>query len=495
MKRSFLATCALMGASAFFLTSATSCDLDGNDLGKYIGPDTIGGIVNGMAGCPNLEAQYQEALNSEGELISIDQLKQGMADGTVGFSMAMLLNKSGVNKLFAAATDFKYEIDVSVAKVILKLPTIQLDGCPKDQLIKLLEDVQKDSAFYNSYYADQIRQNNEISCITMDLPVQVKSLISDTTYGVKVALPIYGKIKGDNPSNAEDYAKGLRTSIFADLKHAQLIDFAGIPQAAIDIINLAWQQFVSNQFRNVSLFDIGAWNVGNGDIKLIAGAPIVKSDSKAIQLGVYSNVVYARNSTTAIDYAFPDNADVGLNIHPDLIRGLLARMMKEGHITSDAKLENNDFKVTMTNIAKEYPENILLTYDWYNQNPQNWGKYFSLAFRLWSNSSICGYVDLIAGLNAEITEKKFSIGVGNVHAGKSDGTMSLFAAGINAITDSAFFHGILDYTTVSFNFNEIGVSTKKEDESGESLKNAEMGALKFTIDGNGISLFLNFVDL
>ena len=70
----------------------------------------------------------------------------------------------------------------------------------------------------------------------------------------------------------------------------------------------------------------------------------------------------------------------------------------------------------------------------------------------------------------------------------------MVGSAINAVTQTDFFKGILDYSTISFNFNEIGVSDNKNDENS-GMSKTEMGALKFTIDGNGISLFLNFVDL
>ena len=499
MKNKFLATCATIGIAALSFISLSSCDEGSmNAFLSSLNDQNIANLIDAYNGCPNLQSQYEQAVQEEGQLITIQELKQGMENNTVGFSMAMLLNKSGVNKLFEKATDWsKFTYGTNGVNVTLKLPTINLDGCPQDVLTNLMTELQGDT-----YYASQIRERNEISCITMDLPISVSYLVGNYEFSAKVGLPIYGKIKGDDPNNAEDYAKGLRTAIFADLKHAQMVDlqlgglnplYSNVIQTAI---NLAWQHFISKEFRNYALFDIGAWEVGNKEIKMIAGAPIVNSRSKTIQLGMYSNVVSAKNSRTAIDDAFPDNADIGLNIHPDLIRGLIARMMREGHIKSDVTQDTNNFMVTMPNIADEYPETEMLKYDWYNEDPQGWGKYFSMAFRMWSNntSMMCGYIDLIAGLNAEITENKFEIGIGNVHAGKSSGGMTLVATAINTVTQSDFFQGVLDYTKISFNFNEIEVSGTQNDETGSNMQKQEMGAMKFTIDGNGISLFLNFMD-
>ena len=499
MKNRFLATCATTGIAALAFTSLSSCDeASMNYFFASLSSQNIVEMLDASNGCPNLQTELNKALEEEGELISIQELKEGIENNTAGFSMALLLNKSGVNKLFAKATDWsKFTFGTSGVNVSLKLPTINLDGCPRDILTALYTDLQG-----NNYYTSQIRERNEISCITMDLPISVSYLVGEYEFSASVGLPIYGMIKGDDESIPEDYAKGLRTSIFADLKHAQMINlslgdlnplYTKIIQNAI---NLAWQHFVSKEFRNYALFDVGAWEVGNKEIKMIAGAPIVNSDSKTIQLGMYSNIVSANNSRTAIDYAFPDNADIGLNIHPDLIRGLIARMMREKHIKNNVTADSMDLVVTMPNIADEYPEADMLKYDWYNEDPQGWGKYFSLAFRLWNDSHnmSCGFIDMIAGLNAEITENKFEIGIGNIHAGKASGGLSLVASAVNAVTQSEFFQGVLDYTKISFNYNELEFSGKQNDETASNMEKQPMGAMKFTIDGNGISLFLNFMD-
>jgi hypothetical protein len=473
-----------------------------NQFMSSISDQNLIDLIDASNGCPTLADSMDKALRAEGELISIDELKRGMEDGTVGFSMALLLNKNGINKLFKKASDmtkYTYSPDgMGLTSVSLKAPTIQLTGCPKDLLTNLMTELSNDP-----HYKKQIQERNEISCITMDLPINVKVTGWNGEINASVGLPIYDMIKGDNPANAEDYAKGLRTSIFADLKHAQIVDLdLGIAKqyevVIKSAINIAWQQFVSKEFRNYALFDIAAWNVGDGEIKMIAGAPVVKSESQTVQLGMYSNIVSAKSSKTAIDEAFPSNADIGLNIHPDLIRGLIARMMKEKHIENNVSAENIDFMVTMPNIADEYPETEMLKYDWYNKDPQAWGKYFSLAFRLWNDSKTmtCGYIDLIAGLNADITDSKFTIGIGNVHTGKAAGGLSMVSTFANAVTQSQFFQDVLKYATISFNYNELEVSDSKNNETGDAgMSKTEMGALKFTIDGNGISLFLNFLDL
>ena len=259
MKNKFLATCAFLGAASFSLATLTSCDIDDINLGS---------ILDGATGCQNLDTKYEEAVRSEGELITIQQLKDGMKDGTVGFSMSLLLNKEGVNKLFRAASDFtKYSYKGDGYTLTLKVPTIQLSGCPKSQLMAIYNELQKDVGYYSNYfaydyYAQQMREDNEVSCITMDLPVEVQvPILGKTTQKITVALPIYSKIKGDDPANEADYAKGLRTSIFADLKHAQLIEFGALENIPvvgsyiIPAINLIWQEFqVGNAVLKKKLF-------------------------------------------------------------------------------------------------------------------------------------------------------------------------------------------------------------------------------------------------
>ena len=455
--------------------------------------------------CKNVDSQYQNAVQNEGELLSNDELKAGMANGSVKYPMAVSLNESGINKLLRSATDWDYSYAIGEGTTItLGFPTIHLDGCPVDMLSTLQTELQADANYYNLYYAPQIRANNEISCITMEMPFELHGVLSQGTITASVNLPVYTTTKGNDPGKPEEYAKGVRTVLFVDLKHAHILSFNSSVSMIESLLNTAWKYLVSNQFKNFALFDIGAWAVGNKNIKLIAGVPTIKADSRTIQFGVYSNLVWAKNSATTIDDALPDNADIGLNIHPNLIRGILARMMRETKETSDdtyiaTTLEDAEaglnYKFTMVDWNEEYPQEQLLNYDWYKQNQANWGKYFSFAFRLWSNSSPCGYTDLISGLNAEIgASKKISIIIGNMNAGKSNGGPVMNATIMNMLTNTQFFRDILSYTAISFNFNEIGVPSRKDDEDGSSMVNAQMETISLTVDGNGISMFNKFSD-
>jgi hypothetical protein len=109
-------------------------------------------------------------------------------------------------------------------------------------------------------------------------------------------------------------------------------------------------------------------------------------------------------------------------------------------------------------------------------------------------------MDLLAGMNMVVTDRKFKIGIGNIHAGYSDGAMSVVGGALNSIASTNFAKSLLEYTNISVNFNEMSVSSSNGQD--DSMKKAEMVAymdenehFQFSITGTGINLYLNFLDL
>ncbi len=478
MKRTFLTTCALSAVAALALTSSTSCDE--NTLNSLLGGSgdqcTMGNtftdlldMANGLD-CNKTKADYSAYVADMGSLLDISTVKQRMVSQPKDFSMAMVLNSSAINKLFRSSTEWKF------GSIGLGLPTIQMGGC---------------SEVFSSDYADH--------CISLVASGTVAGNRIEVGFGV----PIISVIKGDDPSKPDDYAKGLRTTIFANFPEAQIVNLniSGVSGVALTLaqtaVNAALRPILSN-YNRVGLFDISAWELGDGNIKLVAGSPVINEREGTMTLGMFSNINlgtthFGEDARVTWEEAFPKDAEIGLHIHPDLIRGILGLMFHEGHVKDavEGDTSGSSFKVTMASMH-DYPMQTLM------QCGENWRKYFTVGLRFWMLDNACGYADLLAGLNLTASESRFTMSFGNVQVGKSEGVGSAFKIVFNTFKETQTFKDILNFAELSFNYDQFKVPTQKDNEEASTTKVAVKPAsdkVSFNVDGNGISLYLNFVDL
>ena len=452
---------------AFALLTFASCDelngvLEGDEFTQCMGIDTVSDVLNGLISasqdevmCPNFQTRYQEAIAKEGELLSDEELTN-MVNQNGDFAMSISLNATGIKKLFENSVSWADSFPV----------VIDVGGCRK--------------------YNDQSE-----NCLAFGFTI--------SGYDIIFGVPIESKLEPELN----------KTSIMANLEKAQIINLTGSSIADYTIesaVKLAFNGYL----KRYSIFEIAAWNIGNNDIKLYAGAPKVHIDDesgyKALEFGMYSNLAYTQDAIN-IARDMPHDAEIGLHIHPDLIRAIIARMMTEkdassddSYITRDVSLASSTstssttsssptgFHVSMTDFSL-YPQERLYACS------SDWRDFFTLGFRLWSTESFCGYMDIVAGMKISISDSKFTIGVGNIHGGQSEGALSLTNGILNAITTSDFFKQVLDYTTISLNFNEMEVSD--DNGTGDKMRKVTMDSDTFVLnlDGSGISLYLNFLDL
>lgn len=441
------------------VTTLTACDFDGNDLANVL--DILNGI-NGAThpeiSCAQAQTDLQTAISEEGQLT--DKI-----DMTSDYSMALTLNANSINKLFKAATEWNYDLDILLASIKLQLPTIAVGGC------------KAESSLGYAYEGDLT------NCLSFEIPVE-GSLIGagKFNFSMTFGIPVVAEVDGVEKS-----------SVYVDLQKAQILDMRAGGSSTLPIARDAIEQAVKELFKEqltpAHLFDIAAWEMGDNQVKMLAGAPRVNEREGTLTFGMYSNLKFAQTGSVdwAYEHAFPKDAEIGLHIHPDLIRGLLARMMYEKHIENSIAGDGSSFTVTMANMAKDYDQATLLASD------PEFADYFTFAFRMWSTENICGYMDVLAGLKLEIDQNHFTIGVGNVKAGQSSGGMSLFAGILGTVTSTQYFQDIMKYATYTFNFNEITVPDKN---AAGGMRKTDMGSNTFSFEANGtgISLFLNFLD-
>lgn len=473
MKNAFLKYGLVAAATALPLTTLTSCGFDTTNLVDIL--NGINAIANSNVSCADAANYLQESVAAEGMLV--DKI-----DTRGDYSMALTLNASSINKLFRAASDWNYSLNVGLASIKLQIPTIQVGGC------------KAVSSLGYAYSGDLT------NCLSFKIPLE-GALIGgiDFSMSATFGIPITAELDGVSKS-----------SIYVDLSKAQILDLSAGGSSTIpiarDAIELALKELFRDRLTKEHLFDIAAWQLGDKNIRMLAGAPRVNEAEGTLTFGMYSNLLFAQSGSVdwAYEMSFPKDAEIGLHIHPDLIRGLLARLMYETYVESSVDLDKESagdaafsevaagipvkkFTVTMADMSKDYDQALLL------QQEPDFAKYFTFAFRLWSTETICGFMDILAGLHITLNDQKFELKFGNVVSGKSSGGMSLFSGILGIITQTQFFRDIMEYATLSFNFNELTVPDK---DAPNGMRPAEMGSnhVEFVMNGTGISLFLNFID-
>ena len=466
MKHNIFLPCAAIALAALSLTSLTSCDLDEKTVNDIIG--IVDGVIKCSAEdvCTQAQEGLTKAINEEGMLAS-------KIDTEGDYSMALTLNAAGINKLFRASSDWAYD------SVGVGVPTLQVGGCRK-QTTSII------SALGLSAYKGNIDQ-----CIAVEIPLKINKLGMNLNVSATFGAPVVAKLReGDG-----------KTDIYLDLSQAQLIDAqydgSNLGGLASSLITEGIHLLLDDYLKAVHLFEIQAWEFGDNGIKMFAGAPRVNEAMGTLTFGMYSNIKFAQSGSVdwAYEASFPSDAELGLHIHPDLIRGLLARLMYSHHIESNVDFgtapegaATSKFTVTMANMATDYDQAWLLA------NVPEYADFFTFGFRMWSTENVCGFMDLLAGLSINIDDNQFKIKAGNVHAGNADGCMQVAAGVTSLITDTQFFKDLMDKAEFTINFNEIEIEDKNA-ETGR--RKAAMGSNKFEFkaNGTGISLFLNFLDI
>ncbi|MFA5625529.1 MAG: hypothetical protein WC966_10830 [Bradymonadales bacterium] len=404
-------------------------------------------FLDAMGGdCASLQQQLNDAKAREGALYDSIQTEGA-------FSMALVFNQETVNKMFRAATEWKYEADLGIASIVVQLPLIQLEGV-----------------------------NDCKDCVIFDIPLTAKIMgLGTLDASAAFAFPIESRTFGTE-----------KTAIYANLRDAKILKLAAngreMPQIAIQPITELLKIYLRDQLGLVHLFDVAAWELGDNNVKLLAGAPRVNSKERTLTFGMYSNLIMSLSTSVQWDEHFPPDAEMALHIHPELIRAIIARMLHEGHIDRNVQLVGDGSAGSETSASSGFS----VTMGSMNADVFPAGDYFNMGFRLWKTDTGCGYMDIAAGIKLSVSDEKFTFGIGDIKVVGSAGSGTLYAVLINTLTSTPFFQQVLSFSNITVNFNEISVPT---DDGG--MRKAPMGSQKFilSLSGDGISLYLNFLDL
>lgn len=461
-----LALSALSALAALALAALVACE----DLKRY---DQYG-IADQLLGesCDDTAAALSATLDEEG------RLSEEVAE-EAPYPMSIIVSQEALNRLLREVADTNVDpIDVTLgsvlgvdvsAEVSPEVPLIQIEaveGCP--------------------------------TCITAEVSFGLAVRAAGFTIGAE------GEARFQLPIRMEP--EGLeRTRVFGDFDRAtfERIDIRVTDDADFsvpfvdlsvnDLIDLAeptlteyTTTLVQEGYGAVELFELEPWQIGDGDIRLLGRGPLLYPEHRTLVLGVHTNLVRPLSSSVGLEPALPEGADIGLQLHPELVQVMVQRMMHEGHIAraysgegeamgagesssaGDALGVGSSFDVTLSTLEQSTRAPGLLT----------------AGFTLWSPEGVCGSAELVAELGASVGDAGVALTAQDIRVERGEGAFGFLAESADSWLNSDFMRDVIDVSEFTLNYDEMNLPNNKK---------AQMSAETFRLEvgGSGFNIFLN----
>ncbi|MEL6178961.1 MAG: hypothetical protein AAFS10_08400, partial [Myxococcota bacterium] len=422
--------------------------IDAMDLALLVGVTAaslgIGISCNGTGGgfdCTAQTTNYDTATANTGLLVDTVPV-----DGP--FPMAMVLSQDGVNNLLATVLDREFQsvtIEDSGYSIRIKpsLPIIQLENftdCPTCVLANMDLDIERVEVF-------GINLGSATAVTTIGLPVSMQAK-NNTTTGLMAEM-----------NNATIRNLDLNLSGFS-LSDVPLLQ---------DLVTDWATSYVQTEFGATELVELDSWQVSD-DVLLAARGPVIFPEQRTILLGLHTNLSLPGTASLQQQATLPQNTQMGLQFHPDLLLGMVQRLMTEDTIPTDYDEQGNftgggDHRISMSAMTASETGAGLRT-----------------DFRIWrTGGGLCGFADVSSTLAAQISgdDVRFTAQDFEITGGDGIGQFldqSQWLAG-------DFIESMTRNIELTVNYKEMGF----EGEEKEIVPKANA----LTIDGSGLSVFLD----
>lgn len=403
------------------------------------------GSASGNSSCGTHSDGYSSALEDEGKL------SVGVADDGP-YPMALVVSQAALNQLFQAVAD-------------VDLPPINLLESPLGVPVSLT--IRPEFPL--------IQVGGELGC--------GECLLTELGFGLTVGVAGSegtGRGAGRFQFPLTLTPNGLEsTKVNARFGESALvgidIDIEGIDSTIMDAVEPfiaeAATFVIQQQFGDTELFELGAWTIGDGEVKMLGRGPIIDAEAGTVVLGVNTNLIRPLSGAVALDTTLPDGVDIGMQFHPELIQTMVQRMMFEGHIDRAYDVAGNsdpegDHQVNL-NFMKAADSGLMQT-----------------NFTLWRTSGgFCGFADLQADLGFAISDREIALDVQNVTVTDGAGAGELLMA-LNSWAGGDYLDDLMHFSELTINYRELVLpGDKAADLSAESFR--------LELDGRGLSVFLN----
>ena len=403
------------------------------------------GSASSNSSCVTHSESYGSALTEEGKL------SDGV-DTDEPYPMAIVISQAAINTLFAAIADIDLP-PITLLEDPLGFP-ISMTIHPEFPLIQVGGDL------------------GCAECLLTELGFGLTLGFSGTE-GTGHGTGRFQFPLALNPNGLES------TKVLAELGSSALvsidIEVDGVDDSILNavepFISTAVTLVVRESFGDTELFEMGAWTLGDGDVRLLARGPLIDAEAGTVVLGVHTNLIRPLSGAVALNTSLPAGVDIGMQFHPELIQTMVQRMMHEGQITR-----------TYDELGTEDPEgnhNVTL-----NLMEASQSELLRTNFRLWrTGGGFCGFADLQADLGVAISDREIALDVENIAVTDGAGAGELLVAA-DSWYQSAFTEDMIHFSEMTINYREFNLPEgKAADMSAESFR--------LELDGTGLSVFLN----
>ena len=414
--------------------------------GLLAGCDVLKAGLEAYTDCDKFDSEYTSKVSTEAEL------SDTVPADTTQYPMSIVISQDALNRLFAAVSEgdlapITADYDLYGLPITLgldpELPLLQIGGA-----------------------------NGCDDCIFLEMGFSIWVEMFGIQYGGS------GSGQYQFPLNIVD--NGMESStVYARLDQSEVVSvdihLTGIPDEyidpiegyAADLATLVIQQY----YGDVKLFDLEAWKLGNGDIRLLGRGPHIYPDKGTVVIGLQTNLIRPLGGAITIDPVLPEGTDIGMQFHPELIQQIIARMLHEGFIprsysTTGEEDETGPLSVTM-NRMETTGDDLL-----------------GANFRLWqTEGEYCGWADLGIALGLSIGDGQIRLSPVSVDVTDADGVGQVLAV-VNAWLQSRFTTDMTDFSELAINYRQISLPMGKQ---------AEMSSSSFRLDlnANGLNVYLN----
>ncbi len=415
---------------------------------------SCGALSGGGFDCETQGEAYEQEEASQGILLDSLPDYAGTPESERAYPMALVLSTDAVNTLLAASLGQELpEIERSVALLTVgvqpSLPLLQI-GANDDVLVSLDMGL--------SVGISGATSTNGSATATMRIPVELA------------------------PQSERE------TFLMARMDQAEFLDIAvsinglssGNSRLVTELLTSLATDIIQSEYGPTNVTSVSSWSLGDGDMLLSAQGLRISGAEGTILIGLGTNVAVTTSGNFQPDElvaqaSLPQDAQVGLHLHPDLLLGVSQRLMNEGHIARDydedgAADADGVHQVTLTGMTLSETGTDALTTE----------------FRVWRTAGgLCGFADVASDLAFQVSGDAVTLDVSNLEVTGGEGSGEILAE--SAWLAGDFLDVLAEQLSLTVNYRDFAI----EGDGGSVIPRANSA----TINGRGMSVYLDLTTL